>query len=68
MTGIEQQHNSQASCRKCKFFYITWDKSFPYGCKAMGFKSKSLPGMITRQVSHSDCLSYEEKEQPKKGD
>lgn len=27
-------------CVRCAYFYITWEKKFPYGCKAMKFKSK----------------------------
>lgn len=45
-------------CRNCRYFYITWDPGHPYGCKAMGFKSRNLPYMITRQVSGQECLSF----------
>ena len=31
------------SCHKCKFFYVTWDNFFPYGCAAMDSKAKSSP-------------------------
>ncbi|MBP2665570.1 MAG: hypothetical protein H6Q76_550, partial [Firmicutes bacterium] len=39
------------SCHKCKHFYVTWDNSFPYGCKAMGFKGKIIPSMMVFQAS-----------------
>ena len=49
------------SCHKCKFFYVTWDNSFPYGCKAMGFKGKITPSMMVFQASGKTCMAYEEK-------
>jgi hypothetical protein len=48
-------------CRKCSFFYITWDKKFPYGCKAMGFKTHLMPSMEVRQASGVECLRFEPK-------
>jgi hypothetical protein len=47
---------------KCKYFYVTWDTGFPYGCRAMGFKSKAMPNLVTKQVSTFECLSFEGKE------
>jgi hypothetical protein len=48
-------------CRKCDFFYITWDKKFPYGCKAMGFKTVLRPSVEVRQASGVECLRFEPK-------
>jgi hypothetical protein len=47
-----------AICTSCKHFYITWDAALPYGCKAMGFKSKAMPYLVTRHVSNEECMSY----------
>ena len=30
-------------CKKCKHLYVTYDKFYPWGCKAFGFKSKKYP-------------------------
>jgi hypothetical protein len=49
------------SCRKCRHYYVTWDKSFPHGCKAMGFKSKRPPALTVRNASGEDCLLYVKK-------
>lgn len=46
-------------CRQCNFFYITWDKKFPYGCKAMGFKTRFMPSIEVRQASGIACLRFE---------
>ena len=42
--GTSQKEELSASCGDCKHYYVTWDKDFPYGCKAMGFKSRTYPG------------------------
>ena len=55
------QKADRISCHKCKFFYVTWDNSFPYGCKAMGFKGKITPSMMVFQASGKACMAYEEK-------
>jgi hypothetical protein len=50
------------NCKTCKYFYITWDKNFPYGCKKMKFKSKKLPSLEVKTISGLNCLVYEPKE------
>ena len=46
------------NCYKCKYFYITWDKNFPYGCKAMKFKTKKLPSKVVKENSNMTCQSF----------
>lgn len=48
-------------CHKCEHYYVSWDKDFPHGCKAMGFKSKRFPSIVVRDNSHSKCLFYKVK-------
>ncbi len=50
------------NCFKCKFYYITWEKSFPYGCKALGFKTKSNPSKVVYESSGNVCLAFQPKE------
>ena len=45
-------------CRKCKHFYVTWDKKFPYGCMAMGFKVSNLPSISVKKESGENCLMF----------
>lgn len=52
-------------CKNCKHFYITWDPKFPYGCKALQFKSKVLPSIEVRKHSGFECLKYDPKENNK---
>lgn len=46
------------TCWKCKYFQITHQPSRPYGCIAMGFKSKRLPCFEVVSVDGKDCLSF----------
>ncbi|MEI7941890.1 MAG: uracil-DNA glycosylase [Candidatus Riflemargulisbacteria bacterium] len=46
-------------CKGCNFFYITWDKKFPYGCKKLGFKSKKNPYDEVYASSGMECQFYE---------
>ncbi len=49
-------------CHKCRFYYVTWDKRFPHGCRGMGFKSLQLPSIVVRQSdAEKECLMYQEK-------
>lgn len=45
-------------CLMCRHYYVTWDKGFPYGCRAMGFKSKAAPCLVTKDASGLECLSF----------
>lgn len=53
------EKGNKINCRTCKFFFITWDKKFPYGCKALNFKTRNLPSIEVKNSSGFDCLKYE---------
>ena len=42
-------------CHGCSFFYITYKQSKPYGCKAYGFISKTLPAKVVFDSSGIKC-------------
>ncbi|MGX8796486.1 uracil-DNA glycosylase [Fusibacter sp. JL298sf-3] len=46
-------------CRKCLYFYVTWDPNRPMGCKAFGFKSRALPSQIVFRSSGEPCKAYQ---------
>ena len=50
---------NRAICQKCRFFYVTWDRSFPYGCRSMGFKGKIMPYLMVFQASGKPCMAFE---------
>jgi len=49
-------------CQKCSYFFVTWEPSRPYGCKAYNFKSKILPSIIVKQNSGLPCAFYNPKQ------
>ena len=48
-------------CRKCKFFFITWEKRAPYGCRAFAFKSAKIPSIEVYKSSGMECRRFEKK-------
>ena len=46
-------------CQKCKYYFVTWEKHKPYGCKAYNFKSQQVPAVVVKQSSGIDCSFYE---------
>ncbi|BBO72475.1 hypothetical protein DSCA_64050 [Desulfosarcina alkanivorans] len=55
--------NERVVCRKCRFYYITWDSRQPHGCKAMGFKSRRPPSLVVRKNTGHECLRYTPKDE-----
>ncbi len=46
-------------CQKCKYYFVTWEKNKPHGCKAFNFKSKQLPSMAVKQSSGMSCSLFQ---------
>ncbi|MBN2417809.1 MAG: uracil-DNA glycosylase [Deltaproteobacteria bacterium] len=62
---MRRSPDSQPNCTKCEYYYITWDKNFPHGCRSMGFKSRELPSIAVRKNSNMNCLQFKTKKQKK---
>ena len=50
--------SNNVNCRKCKFYYITWDPKKPMGCRAYGFKSKQQPSIVVYNNSGEECNAF----------
>ncbi len=48
-------------CFKCKYFFITWDRANPRGCRAHGFKSPEVPSVIVFESSGIECQFFVKK-------
>jgi hypothetical protein len=49
----------RVNCIQCRFYYITWDKKLPHGCRRMNFKSREIPSQVVRKSSSGmDCLLF----------
>ncbi|MCP3923102.1 MAG: uracil-DNA glycosylase [Desulfobacterales bacterium] len=52
-------------CQRCKYYFVTWNKSTPHGCRGMGFKSALIPSLVVFKNSGESCQMYTEKEKKK---
>lgn len=50
------------NCQVCRHFYITHDPASPYGCRAMGFKSRHYPAVVVYASSGLPCQLFQAKE------
>lgn len=53
------------NCYKCKYFYITWNKDFPKGCKFFGFTTHKLPSTYVLESSGEACHGFSLKSKEK---
>ncbi|PHO12106.1 uracil-DNA glycosylase [Malaciobacter marinus] len=49
-------------CQKCLYYYVTWEKERPHGCKAYGFKSQLIPSIVVKNSSGKPCSFYNPKQ------
>ena len=54
----KKTNKNRIDCRKCNYFFITWEKSTPYGCRAHGFKSAQIPSQVVFNNSGKQCLYF----------
>ncbi len=66
MSGEPPSGKKETNCFSCIHFYITYDPDFPYGCKAVGFKSLPMPSRAMYEHSGMECQLFEEKEKPRR--
>ena len=43
---------------KCVHLFITYDPYYPYGCRALNFKSRNQPCLEVKASSGMDCQMY----------
>ncbi|QIJ72535.1 uracil-DNA glycosylase [Thermosulfuriphilus ammonigenes] len=55
-------------CICCRHYYLTWDRRFPHGCKAFGFKSAGPPSRLVLQSSGALCRLFVAKEAKKQSE
>ena len=47
--------NKKVTCNKCVYFYITFKKERPWGCKKFGFISKFIPSVEVFNTTGIEC-------------
>lgn len=55
------QEAQTVSCMRCSHHFITFDPGFPYGCRAMNFKSRRLPQYEVLGASQQICQYFHAK-------
>jgi hypothetical protein len=55
-----------SNCLKCIYYYITYEPSMPYGCRAMKFKSARNPAQVVFSSSGMHCQLFKQKKSEKK--
>lgn len=61
------QQEREIDCFCCRFFFITYEQQFPYGCRAARFKSRRMPSREMFANSGVDCQFYAGKEKGRAG-
>lgn len=59
--GEKQMSSQKIDCFKCKYFYVTWDRNHPKGCRAFQFKTRQMPSLEVFLASGHPCLRFEKK-------
>jgi len=57
----KDKKTDMVSCRTCRNYYITHDPRAPYGCRALGFKSRRNPAAVVYESSGIHCQLYRHK-------
>ena len=60
--------HQRINCRKCVYFYITWDVKFPNGCRLFKVKSRQAPSVIVYQSTGATCRNFHEKDHGSRND
>lgn len=57
-----EPRDTALSCKRCACYYITHDPAFPYGCRALEFKSRRQPCLDVLEASGQPCRYFRGKE------
>lgn len=49
---------TKVNCMACRYFYVTYEPNHPYGCRALGFKSREMPSRTVYISSGMECRSF----------
>ena len=64
MNETDATPSAGPNCLLCRHYHITWDVGFPYGCRAMDFKSRRKPQLDVQESSGSPCLHFAPRRHP----
>jgi len=61
MMNPQQPRTERPNCFNCRNFFITHEPLHPYGCRALGFKSKKMPSLVVYESSGMECQVFSRK-------
>jgi hypothetical protein len=56
-----QAQDGAPNCWQCRHFAVSWDPSFPYSCRLMGFKSRIMPAIEVLRADGTRCRGFMQK-------
>jgi hypothetical protein len=57
----DHREGKKINCFECRHFFVTHEPIHPYGCRAMGFKTREFPCAAVLRSSGEPCLLQEPK-------
>lgn len=60
---VDNMKSEAPNCLKCKYYYVTYKKDKPFGCRAMGFISRTSPSRVVYASSGMHCQKFTSKKQ-----
>jgi hypothetical protein len=55
---VAMEDHSRPQCVLCVHFYVTWDRTFPRGCRAFDIKAQTYPSVLVERESGAPCHAY----------
>ena len=62
MINNNKKEKKMVKCSGCYYFFITYKKNRPWGCKKFGFISKFIPAMEVFSTTGIECAYKREKD------
>jgi hypothetical protein len=50
------------NCLQCRHFFVTWDTTFPRGCRVFEVKTRELPSRVVYRATGKHCPAFERRE------
>ena len=55
---MKKSDKNSLNCNGCTYFFVTYDKFRPWGCRKFGFKGKNLPAQIVFATTGMQCAYF----------
>ncbi|MBC9786151.1 uracil-DNA glycosylase [Heliobacterium chlorum] len=59
---MDNRKKNPVQCHRCTHYYVTWDPTFPRGCRLLGFKTEKIPSAVVYESCGTPCEGFQPKE------